>query len=100
MQRARMAKLPSIPSLDYNSDAIKLAALCRELQRQQGERPFICPVNKAKEHLQLRWPSQANYLLHLLERERVVECVERGSPNRSGVKGKTTFWRYKLPFDE
>jgi len=40
--------------------------------------------------------------LHVLEKKEhgVIECVERGEPNKAGVKGKPTFWRYKLPMDD
>jgi len=31
--------------------------------------------------------------------EGVIECVDRGVPNRLGKKGKPTMWRYKLPLD-
>jgi hypothetical protein len=94
MERARTGWLPNIPSLKHNEEAIKLAALARELQREAGkERPFICPVNTAQRFLELRWPEQANYLLHMLESEKVLECVDRGAPNKPGVKGKPTLWR-------
>jgi hypothetical protein len=99
IERARTARLPDIASLNHNEAALRLAALCRELQRETGQRPFICSVNVAQKFLQLRWPSQANYLLHILEGEKVIECVDRGRPNKPGVKGKTTLWRYKLPMD-
>jgi hypothetical protein len=39
----------------------------------------------------------ANYLLHVLEEEGVIDCVERGAPHKRGEKGKSTMWRYKLP---
>jgi len=52
----------TIPTLTHNKTALKLAALCRELQREAGDRPFICPVNMAQQFLGLRFPEQANYL--------------------------------------
>jgi hypothetical protein len=76
-----------------------LASLCRELQREAGERSFICPVNVVQRFLNRRFPEEANRLLHQLERHKVIECVDRGAPNKVGVKGKPTFWRYKLPLD-
>ena len=98
--RARRTPPPFIPSLDGNDDAAKLAALCRELQREAGEgRPFICPVNIAQQFLNQRWPEQANWILHQLERNEVIECVDRGVPNKTGKKGKATMWKYKLPID-
>src|SRR5262245_21622963 len=96
-QRAQTEKLPFIAARDGDVEIARLAALCRELQRDAGARPFICPVNVVQEFLGLRWPSQANYLLHVLEQEEVIECVDRGSPHRCGQKGKPTMWRYKLP---
>jgi hypothetical protein len=98
--RARTAKLPFIPARDGDVEIGKLAALCRELQRDAGDRAFICPVNVVKDFLNLRWPSQANWLLHELENEKVIECVDRGAPNTTGKKGKATMWRYKLPIDQ
>jgi hypothetical protein len=100
IERAGTSGLPDIPSLAHNEHAIRLAALNRELQREAGDRPYICPVNIAQEFLKLRWPSQANYLQHMLEDEQVLECVQRGAPNKTGVKGKPTFWRYKLPMED
>jgi hypothetical protein len=99
-ERARRARAPFIPARDGDEDLAKLAVLHRELQRDAGDRPYICPVNVAQEFLNLRWPSQANYLNHVLEEEKVIECVERGAPNKPGQKGKSTFWRYKYPLDE
>jgi hypothetical protein len=98
MERARKTKL-FVPALDGNAELTKLAALCRELQREAGNRPFICPVNIAQRFLNLKWPSGANWLLHQLECNGVIECVERGVPNKPGQKGKSTFWRYKLLLD-
>jgi hypothetical protein len=98
-ERARSARLPFIPARDGDIEIARLAALCRELQRNVGDRPFICPVNVVQEFLGLPWPSQANYLLHTLQDESVIECVDRGSPHRRSEKGKSTLWRYKLPLD-
>jgi Toprim domain-containing protein len=97
-ERARSAPA-FIPALDGNAEATKLAALCRELQREAGTRAFICPVNMAQQFLNLRWPSGAHWLLHQLELNGVIECVDRGAPNKKGEKGKATMWRYKLPID-
>jgi hypothetical protein len=98
-ERARRAKPPFIPARDGDDELAKLAALCRELQRNAGDRAFICPVNVVVDFIPVRWPSQANYLLHVLEEEKVIECVERGAPNKKGVKGKATLWRYKLTME-
>jgi hypothetical protein len=96
-ERARTLPPPFIPSLDGNEPAIKVAALCRELQRDAGNRAFICPVNILVEFVPVRWPAQASWLLHVLERHKVVACVDRGAPNLPGRKGKSTVWRYLLP---
>jgi hypothetical protein len=98
-ERARENTPPFIPSLDGNVEATNLAALCRELQRDSGTRAFICPVNTAQQFLGLRWPEQARWLLHQLEFNGVLECVDRGAPNIRGIKGKPTMWRYKLPIE-
>src|SRR5262249_26436689 len=96
-ERALQDPLPFIASLDGNDEAIKVAALCRELQRIAGDRGFICPVNIVQQFLGLRWPAQANWLRQLLERHGVIKCVDRGMPNTLGRKGKPTIWRYKYP---
>jgi hypothetical protein len=101
IERARKMRLPFVPALDGNDEATRLAALCRELQREAGKgRAFICPVNIAQRFLNLRWPEQARWLLHQLERNEVIECVDLGAPNTRGKKGKSTLWRYKLPLDQ
>ena len=98
-ERARTAPPAFIPALDGNTEATTVAALCRELQRDAGERGFICPVNVVQQFVNLRWPAQAHWLLHQLELNGVIECVDRGAPNLPGKKGKSTIWRYKLPLD-
>jgi hypothetical protein len=98
-ERARTATPPFIPARDGDTEIGRLAALCRELQRDSGNRPFICPVNVVQQFLGLRWPSQANYLLHVLEDEKVLACADRGAPNKKGVKGRPTMWLYELPVD-
>ena len=99
-ERARHAKPPFIPARDGDVEVAKVAALCRELQREDLKRPFICPVSVVQDFLNLRSPSSANYLLHVLENEKVIECVDRGAPNKPGQKGKPTFWRYIYPLDQ
>jgi hypothetical protein len=99
-ERAKRSKPPFIPARDGDVELAKLAALCRELQRDALDRLFICPVNVVQRFLNLRWPSQANYLLHVLETEHVIECVDRGAPNKLGQKGKSTKWKYKLSLDQ
>jgi hypothetical protein len=42
IERARRAKLPAIPALAHNEEALRLAALCRELQRERGDGVFPC----------------------------------------------------------
>jgi hypothetical protein len=98
-ERARTTPAPFIPAIDGNTEAITVAALCRELQRDAGERGFICPVNVVQQFLSLRWPAQAHWLLHQLELNGVIECADRGAPNAPGKKGKPTLWRYRLPLD-
>jgi hypothetical protein len=99
-ERARRAKPPFIPARDGDVEVAKVAALCRELQRDDPKRPFICPVGVVQEFLHLRSPSSAHYLLHVLEKEGVIECIDRGAPNKAGKKGKATMWVYKLPLDQ
>jgi hypothetical protein len=98
-ERARTAPAPFIPALDGNSEATTVATLCRELQRDAGERGFICPVSVVQQFVNLRWPAQAHWLLHQLELNGVIECVDRGAPNTPGKKGKSTIWRYRFPLD-
>ena len=95
-ERARKAIPPFIPARDGDEQVHRLAALCRELQRDAGDRPFICPVGVVMDFLELRWRSQAGWLLQVLEEEKVIECVNRGEPNKPGKMGKSTLWRYKL----
>jgi hypothetical protein len=99
-ERAASAKPPFIPARDGDEEIERLAALCRELQRESGDKPFICPVSVAQQFLGLRFATAANRLLHELEDEKVIECVERGAPNKKGEKGRPTMWRYKLPLDQ
>ena len=96
-EHARTAPPPFIAALDGNNEAMIVAGLCRELQRDAGDRGFICPVNVVQQFLNLRWPAQAHWLLHQLECNGVLECVDRGAPNTPGKKGKPTIWRYRLP---
>jgi hypothetical protein len=96
-ERARTAKPPFIAARDGDVQVAQLAALCRELQREAGRRPFICPVSVVMQFLSLRWRSQAGWLLQVLEEEKVIECVERGEQNKPGKKGKPTLWRYNMP---
>jgi hypothetical protein len=97
MERARTGHLPDIPSLNHNEEAIKLAALHRELQREARGRPYICPIGIVVDFIPVRWRSQAGWLTHVLEEEGVIECVDRGVPNKPGMKGKPTLWRYLYP---
>jgi hypothetical protein len=99
-ERARQAKPPFIPARDGDIAVAKLAALCRELQRDARGRPFICPVGVVVDFIPVRWRSQAAWLLEVLEEEDVIECVDRGAPNKPKQKGKATMWRYKLPLDQ
>jgi hypothetical protein len=99
IERATNAKPPFIPARDGDVQIERLAALCRELQRAAKDRAFICPVSVVQDFLNLRWSTEANRLLHELEDEGLIECADRGAPNRPGQKGKPTMWRYKLPLD-
>ena len=76
-ERARMAKLPFIPARDGDLEVAKLAALCRELQREAGDRPFICPVGVVLQFLSLQWRSQAGWLLQVVEEEQVMMRGQR-----------------------
>jgi hypothetical protein len=99
-ERAKSAKLPFIPARDGDEELALLAAFFRELQRNAKERPFICPVNVVQRLFNLHSDKEANHLIHELEDEEVIKCVERGVPNTQGRKGKPTLWRYKLPMEE
>jgi hypothetical protein len=99
IERARKATPPFIAARDGDIELARAAALCRELQRNDESRPFICPVTIVVNFVPLRWRPQANYLLHILEDEGVIECVDRGLPHGHGQRGKPTMWRYKLPMD-
>jgi len=94
-ERASTLPLPDIPGLPANY--LKVAALNRELQRDAGDRPYICPVNKITGFLQLKYPEQANWIQHQLEKADVIHCVGRGEPHRQGRRGKSTLWRYLRP---
>jgi hypothetical protein len=97
-ERARSAPA-FVPALDGNIEATKLAALCRELQREAQDRSFICPVGTVQQFLGLRWREQGRWLLRQLELNGVIQCVDRGAPNTPGKKGRSTLWRYKLTAD-
>jgi hypothetical protein len=93
--RARSAPLPQLPNL--SNDAQLVALLYRELQRDAGDRGFICPVNTIVEFAGLRWPEQARWIQSVLEKAGVIRCVDRGSPHVTGAPGKSTVWRYLKP---
>jgi hypothetical protein len=99
IERARKAKPPFIAARDGDEQVVRLAALCRELQREARERSFICPVSIVVEFMNFRSRSSAGWLLTVLEEEGVIECVDRGIPNKPGQKGKPTLWRYKLSME-
>jgi hypothetical protein len=94
MQRARTLPPPDIPGA--NTNALKVAALMRELQRDAGDKSFICPVNVVVSFVPLRFAEQGKRLLLVLEKAGVIECVERGSPHLPGKPGKSSVWRYHL----
>jgi hypothetical protein len=66
----------------------------RELQREAGDKSFICPVNVIVNFVPLRFAEQAKRLLLALEKLGVVECVQRGAPHLPGKPGKSSLWRY------
>jgi hypothetical protein len=94
-----MTEPPAILGREYDTELAALAAFCRELQRNTGERPFTCPVNIVQRLMRLRFDTVANRLLAELEDEDVIKCVERGAPNLLGKKGKATLWRYLYPME-
>ena len=98
LERARTLPLPDIAGLNMN--AVKVAALMRELQRDAQERPFICPVNVIVRFVPLRFAEQAKRILLLLEKATVIECVVRGAPHMPGKPGKSSLWRYRRNIDE
>jgi hypothetical protein len=92
LTRASTLPLPDIAGLDAN--ALKVAALMRELQREAAEKSFICPVNVIVRFVPLRFAEQARRILFVLEQSKVIECVDRGAPHMPGKPGKATVWRY------
>jgi hypothetical protein len=84
MARARTLPLPDLPKL--SDDALLVAALYRELQREAGDRAFICPVNTIVQFASLRWPEQARWIQTVLEKAEVIRCVDRGSPHVAGER--------------
>jgi hypothetical protein len=92
LERASASPLPNIAGLSTN--ALKVAALMRELQRDAGDKSFICPVNVIVKFVPLRFAEQAKRILLVLEKSGVIQCVERGRPHAPGVYGKSTVWRY------
>jgi hypothetical protein len=91
--RARTWPLPDIAGL--NTNELKVAALMRELQRDAGQKSFICPINVIVSFVPLRFAEQAKRILLVLEKAEVIECVERGAPHMPGKPGKSSIWRYK-----
>jgi hypothetical protein len=92
LERANTLPLPDIAGL--NTNALKVAAIMRELQRDAGEKSFICPVNIIVKFVPLRFAEQAKRILQVLEKSGVIRCVDRGRPHAPGVYGKSTVWRY------
>jgi hypothetical protein len=92
IERARTLPLPDIPGLSENE--LRVAALHRELQREAGDGPYICPVSVAAKFLEQDWPEQARWVQHKLEKAGVIQCFERGAPHTEGKRGKSTLWRY------
>ena len=80
--RARSAPLPQLPNL--SNDAQLVASLYRELQRDAGDRGFICPVNTIVEFAGLRWPEQARWIQNVLEKAGVISLYGSGVPSRHG----------------
>jgi hypothetical protein len=98
LKRATTLPLPNIQGLNTNER--KVAALMRELQRDAGEKSFICPVNVIVAFVPLRFAEQARRILFVLERMDVIECIRRGAPYMVGKPGKSSIWRYKLSINE
>lgn len=96
MQRARSLPPPEIPGAD-DPNVLKVGALMRELQREAGDKSFICPVNIVVSFVPLRFAEQAKRIQHVLEKKGAVTCVERGAPHLPGKPGKSSVWRYNLP---
>jgi hypothetical protein len=98
LKRASTLPLPDIP--DLNTNELKVAALMRELQRDAGEKCFICPVNVIVGFVPLRFAEQARRILFVLEQTGVIECVQRGAPHMPGKPGKSSIWHYKRSINE
>jgi hypothetical protein len=92
---ARARSLP-LPDIGINDLPLrKLAALCRELQREQGPHLFFCSVDIARAFTEVSSKSVAWGLLRTLEQIGVIECVKRGVPGEPG--SPATRYRYLLP---
>ena len=76
--RALSARLPNIPSRDGDIQLALLAAFCRELQRDAGDRLFICPLNVVQRFFNLRELAHANNLMQGLEQEGMIRRVQHG----------------------
>jgi len=76
-ERAKNAPLPRAAAR-YQHDGLRLlTALCRELQRESGEKPFFLATRKAGELLEVDHVTAWRWLF-LLVHDNVIEEVEKG----------------------
>jgi len=75
-----------------STDVRLLMSLCRELQRATGDGPFYLSCRTAARLMGADFKS-VNRWLYLLEIDRVLQVVEKGSAKTQ----KATRWRYLLP---
>jgi hypothetical protein len=67
----------------YEQPALRLlAALCRELQRTSGDKPFFLSCETARRLLGASHRMYAWRWLLLLQHDRIIEEVERGEPGK------------------
>ena len=74
------APLPELA--EYGPRVHLLANLCRELQAATGDAPFFLAARTAGKLLECD-PTPAWRVLDLLEEEKMLECVEEGTPGRA-----------------
>jgi hypothetical protein len=96
IERAAAQPMQSLPHLpDASAGILRLASVCRELQRASGESSFIISKRTAMQVAGLHLPEEGSRKLRLLCRIGVLHCVDRGLPGIG--KLKTGKYRYLLP---
>jgi hypothetical protein len=81
LERAKQAEPPAV-ALQYRSPETRLLiALCRELQQEVGDEPFFLATTTIEKLLGLN-RMRAWRWVQGLARDGVLECVDRGSPEK------------------